>query len=348
MNDDRYERTLEELQELATKWWPREVRAIADEVSILQILLKSQEMFISILKLVALDDFNLFQLLDAALMDYHKFLKHLMVLSDVGAEPLKRVNKNFAMLFPKKRMTYKIGDKEYTYKFQSLPVGDLSNERMRVDTIEHLDGSKFDKKLCQDVIMILMFGASSTRFQTRAVLYKCNIAEILGDYDRIDEFVRQNYIRVSRIIGGKTATDLGNVAQKYLYELLVQELGEEYEVTLNGTVPGITKNDGQTDAVFDIVVNLKNNPGRRKKYVGIEVSFQETTNSTIERKSQEARNLFEKMASARNFVANVIDGAGNFERKAAIRVMCENSHCNVAFSPSEFEVLKSFIREKLG
>ena len=51
MNEDRYERTIDELEPRACKWWPKEVRDEAQEISVLQTLLESQERFISILKL---------------------------------------------------------------------------------------------------------------------------------------------------------------------------------------------------------------------------------------------------------------------------------------------------------
>lgn len=40
MNDDKYERTLEELEKHAGKWWPREVREEADKISILHTLIR--------------------------------------------------------------------------------------------------------------------------------------------------------------------------------------------------------------------------------------------------------------------------------------------------------------------
>lgn len=49
MNDDRYERTIEELEERACKWWPREVREEAQKNSVLQVLLDTQEKFISMI-----------------------------------------------------------------------------------------------------------------------------------------------------------------------------------------------------------------------------------------------------------------------------------------------------------
>ena len=50
----------------------------------------------------------------------------------------------------------------------------------------------------------------------------------------------------------------------------------------------------------------------------------------------------------RCFVAYIIDGVGNFSRPAAMNDMCNNSHCNVAYTPSEFDLLIEFIKEKIG
>lgn len=35
MNEDRYERTIDELEPRACKWWPKEVRDEAQEISVL-------------------------------------------------------------------------------------------------------------------------------------------------------------------------------------------------------------------------------------------------------------------------------------------------------------------------
>lgn len=110
----------------------------------------------------------------------------------------------------------------------------------------------------------------------------------------------------------------------------------------------MTQNDGVTLTSFDVVVDRKNDTSRHKKYVAVEVTFQETTNSTIERKGGQARDRFEKITSTRNFIAYIIDGAGNFSRTSAVRVLCDNSHCTVAYTPEEFNLLLEFIREKIG
>lgn len=349
MNDDKYLRTIKDLEKVGCKWWPKEVRDEALKVSILQFLLDTQEKFISLLTLSdCTKPEKLFGLLDASDFEYHLFLKHLVLLTDVGSEPIQRINTSFKEIFPNKELVYKLGRKEYTYVFSSLPIkGKPNNKKMQIDTMENLQASCKDKELCKDLIMLLIFGAASTTPRTRAILYKCNAFEFLGQEDKIKQYVRENYIRVSRIIAGKTATDLGNVAQVYALNYLSEGLGDNYNLVNNGTIPGV-KLDDDKDATFDIVVDRKNDEGRFKKYVGIEVSFQETSNSVAERKGREAQARFRNTNNRRCYVAYIIDGAGNFSRPAAMNDMCNNSHCNVAYTPSEFDLLIEFIKEKIG
>ena len=350
MNDDRYERTLEELEQHACKWWPGEVREAAQKTSILQMLLDTQEKFISILKLADRNNIKtLFDILNASNFAYNLFLKHLIVLTDFGSEPLQRVNRDFGILFPKNELTYSLNGKRKTYKFKVLPVrSTLNNKKMKIDTLDNLSSTRYDKDLCKDLIVLLTFGATATNPSTRAVLYKCTPYKYLGKDEEIEDFVRKNYIRVSRIISGKTSTDLGNMAQQYVADFLSNKLGNNYNVRSNGTIPNVTQNDGQTLTTFDVVVDRKDDNSRHKKYVAIEITFQETTNSVIERKGGQARDRFEKITSTRNFIAYIIDGAGNFARRSAVSVLCDNSHCTVAYTPDEFRLLGEFIKEKIG
>lgn len=350
MNEDRYERTIDELETHACKWWPKEVRDEAQQISVLQTLLDSQERFISVLKLSdKANPESVFNLLDAANFPYHLFLKHLAVLTDFGSEPLQRVNSDFLSLFPARTLTYDIGNGPVDYRFSALPIkGTLSNKRMKIDTVDNLVSTRYDAALCKDIIFLLMYGAAAVNARARAVLFKCTTFEYMGCDTQVDEYVKQNYIRVSRIISGKTASDLGNVAQQYVVKYLANALGEEYCVKSNGTIPGVTQNEGNTLINFDVVIDKIADTGRRKKYIAVEVTFQETSNSTIERKGGQARDRFEKITASRNYIAYIIDGAGNFARRSAISVLCENSHCTVAYTPEEFTVLVEFVKEKLG
>ncbi len=92
---------------------------------------------------------------------------------------------------------------------------------------------------------------------------------------------------------------------------------------------------------FDIVVE------RANKKVGIEVSFQVTTNSTIERKAGQAADRQMLMHKDGYQIAYVLDGAGNFQRSSAISRICTYSDCTVAYTLSEFVVLSNWIKSVL-
>ena len=307
MNEDKYERTIDELETHACKWWPQEVRDEAQKVSILPVLLNSQEKFISILKLANKEEpLSLFSLID-------------------------------------------VGNGPFEYEFSALPIaGVLNNKRMKTDTSENLSDTRVNVPLCKDLIMLLTFGGAAVEANVHSIFFRCTPYEYLGDDVKVETFVRQNYIRVSKIISGKMASDLGNGAQQYVVKYLTRSLGNNYCVRSNGTIPGVTQNDGDTLTNFDVVVDRVDDSSRHKKYVAIEVTFQETTNSTIERKGGQARDRFEKIVSSRNYIAYIIDGAGNFARRSAVSVLCENSHCTVAYTPEEFQLLTEFIKERIG
>lgn len=110
----------------------------------------------------------------------------------------------------------------------------------------------------------------------------------------------------------------------------------------HGHIKGVSHTEGRTPTKFDIVVK------QQSKAVAIEVSFQVTTNSVIERKAGQAKARYERIKKTGNFIAYIIDGAGNFQRRSAVSTICEHSDCTVAFSDPEFQVLCNFIREVLG
>ncbi|MFR8481294.1 MAG: hypothetical protein ACLVCI_05690 [Varibaculum timonense] len=350
MNEDRYERSIDELELQACKWWPAELREVEQNLSVLPLLLDTQEQFISILKLANKENpYSVFNLIRDADFAVTLFLKHLIVLTDFGSEPLQRINKNFKALFPNGVFRFDTGNDVHEYSFQSLPVrGTLNNTKMRIDTKEHILAGGADSGMYNDLVMLLIYGAAATSPMVRGVLYKCTQYRYLGNPTQIEDFVRKNYIRVSKIMAGSTATTLGNVAQQYVVEYLRNNLGDNYSIRSNGTVPGVTQNDGVTLTTFDAVVDRKDDNSRHKKYVAVEITFQETTNSTIERKGGQARNRFEAITSSRNYIAYIVDGAGNFARRSAISVICNNSHCTVAFTKDEFDLLVEFIRERIG
>lgn len=337
-----YKRSKEELETKACKWWPTSLVEIEAESSIIPTLLRTQDQFISIL---TLSDSNnpdtVFDVMQAANFPANLFFKHLMVLTDFGSEPLQRVNRDFSTYFPDGKLVYAIDGNELTYIFSELPSrGSLTNKKMGTDVAGILEAKPLSS-FYRDLIMLLLFGSNAVDDQISNIFSKCLVGNMMGQTDDLKEFIKQRYILVSRITGGAQANGLGNSAQIYAEGYLKQKLGAAYTIKSNGHIPGVSHNN-RTETTFDLSV------GHNGKYVGVEISFQVTTNSTIERKAGQAQARKAAVERSGNYIAYIIDGAGNFQRESALTTICQYSHCTVAYTEAEFDILIDFIREKIG
>lgn len=340
----KYRRNINELREVAAIWWPEELLTESATASIIPTLLKTQEQFISILTLCTQSPEQVFEVINAAQFSANLFLKHLVILADYGGEPLSRLNKNFQAIFPVKKpdnkstMKFSWREKDYVYQFKKLPIKTLNNKKLGIDGSTLMNYQPLDD-FKKDIIMILLYG-SSTEVSEQAGLEKCEIGALLGRKQELDRYIKQKYITVSRITGGATANTLGQVAQKTVIKFLTSYLGKNYKITSNAKInlEGYENNLGMP---FDIVVE------KNDKMVGIEVSFQVTTNSTIERKAAQAKNRQRLMHENGYKIAYIIDGAGNFQRSSAITKICQYSDCTIAYRKTEFKVLGNFIRDSL-
>lgn len=90
---------------------------------------------------------------------------------------------------------------------------------------------------------------------------------------------------------------------------------------------------------FDVVAESPSG-----KYCAIEVSFQVTTNSVIERKAGQAQARQRILHKHGHKIAYVVDGAGNFQRNSALSTICQFSDCAVTFRSDELEKLASYLR----
>lgn len=340
-----YLKDIYQLQEQAVIWWPAELSKTQVEGSIIPRLIETRGKFVSLLKLSGSHPYDIFELAQKAAFPANLLIKHLAVLTDVGGEGLKRIGSEFSNIFPFDSSSnshffdFTWGQEVRRHYFKSLPLrsGQLSNTRLGLDGTGLVKPIELSE-LHIDTAMILMFAGLNTdeAAAEKSDFYKCIVGSLLGDEYSIDKYVEERYIWVSRITGGATANDLGQIAQNWVYEQLITKLGAGFSVVKNGKT--LVSGEGITS---DILVS------NRQGQVGIEVSFQVTTNSTIERKGNEAENRQRLMHSSGNYVAYIIDGAGNFERKSAVTKICNNSDCTVAFSEAEIEVLVKFIKEKL-
>lgn len=340
-----YNRTFTELEKQAVKWWPKELEATVAAESAIPRLIATQDRFISILKLSGNNPYQVFEVLQASEMSVNLFLKHLVILADYGGELIKRLGREFTEIFAvdpitnRRVMRFVFRGHQEVYQFQSLPIKGLGNTKLDID------GASITKvvplsPLYKDLIVILLHGATSESANL-AALEKCEIGLLLGDEIAIDQYVREKYLYVSRITTGANTNSLGQIAQTYVLDTLSGLLPPDYQLIRNGSI--ILDRYGKSNGIpFDIVVQKDDNK------VGIEVSFQVTTNSVIERKSGQAENRFNLMHENGFSIAYVIDGAGNFQRSSAIGTICNFSDCTVAYSKEEIEILANFIQEKLN
>lgn len=332
-------RTIENLEESAVFGWTEELKTTNANASIIPKLLESQDEFLKILSLGKKYPEHVFELLKVTQFPANLFVKHLTVLSDYGGESLQRLGRSFKEIFPKENTNYSLAytwqGQKYTYLFQELPINGLGNKKLKIDG-KGLQTEMELTPLLYDVAMILLHAAMS-EVAEQAGLEKCEIGGLIGDDLALEKYVKQKYILVSRITGGATANNLGQLAQTEITNYLTKHLSSKYSVTRNGKV--ILKEYPKKGGMpFDIVV------ARNNRQIGIEVSFQVTTNSTIERKAGQAETRQRLMHSEQNFIAYVIDGAGNFQRRSAVSTICNFSDYTVAYSPSEFQKLVGWIK----
>jgi hypothetical protein len=339
-----YAKTFEQLEAVASKFWPAELSEIESKLSIIPLLLETQDQFINIISVETPSLEKLFTVIESASLPANLFLKHLVILADFGGEMLQRVSAEFAALFPSGELHYSWHGKQRTYKFRALPRQKFSNKALKIDGKELLNAHPLDM-LQKDAIALILFGSaySDDDHEVASTLAKCEIGEYLGKANELTTFVKQRYIWVSRITGGATSNNLGQIAQRFVAEYISKNLGlENVKIYPGGRLPNVTHTDNATGRMtsFDLVVT------NNRTYVAIEVGFQVTTNSVIERKAGQAQARYEQAEKAGHKIAYVLDGAGNFQRETALRTICSFSHCTVAFSRSELDVLCQFLREQ--
>lgn len=334
-------RELEVLEKNAVLHWPEELLRKAASVSILSRLLQTQTKFISILNLADNQPDAWIYFVDHLTdMPGNLFLKHLMVLTDVGGELLHKMTP-LTKYFPYGEMKYIWHDSEFSYQFAAIhKKTPLNNQALKVDGISALKPSPLTPKM-KDVIMLLLYGGFAFNGELPTQLReKCTIGDLLGRHEALERFVRESYIRVSRQLIGAESNALGNVAEAYVVEILQNEL-PDWKIQTKSSLPGVTHTKDGQETTFDIVAVSP------KKHYFAEVSFQVTTNSVIERKAREAEARQKAAHEKGHKVCYVLDGVGNLKvRRSAAATICRHSDCTVTFSRTEIRKLADYLRKQ--
>lgn len=332
-------RSYDSLKSEAIIFWPAEITVKEKDASIIPLLLETQDSFISLLHIANKTPTSWKDILPSTNSLYpNLFLKHLMILTDIGGEKTKRFKAELPTIFENDTFNYFWKEQAYEYKIKTFSKrGSWSNTSLFIDGNSLFEKYSLTEEM-EDIVMLLLFGGSClTEGLPQEILDKCMIGTLLGNKKELDTFVRQRYIWVSRITGGATANAMGYLVEEYVKEKLKNYL-KDWDFSKK-SIPGISQNEGRTNTSFDIIAESPEG-----KYCAIEISFQVTTNSTIERKAGQAQARQAVLHNKGHHIAYVIDGAGNFERRSALTTICQYSDCTVAFKDSELKKLAEFLR----
>lgn len=338
-----YKRTLEELEQHTVLFWPEEIKNYVAKIDPGERLLTSQETFLDILSVSGANPESWKNALDASGMAGNLFLKHLMVISDIAVEALRKLNPLYTQ-FPGGRMEFEWKGERHAYSFRDISV--ISGNGVHTSNDHFIRNYEINDKM-YDLTMFLLYGDSSVNsgdFENLDLISKCVMGRFLGERDKVSKFAKERYLFVSSQTRGVIANAKGQALQKIVIKLLRGDLPEDQNWSIiSGKIEGVRSSEDR-ETTFDLVVT---GPDGHK--TGIEVSFQETSNSTFERKARESQSIKEQLHARGHKLAFVLDGAGNIRsRRPSSATICLNSDCTVGFSPSELRVLANFLRECSG
>jgi hypothetical protein len=254
------------LEKNGLKFWPDHIAAIERSTSIIPKLIETQDKFISLLNIAdGSPDAWKAVLNTSKSMPANLFLKHLMVLSDIGGEKTMRFKKELPNSFVRSKMNYVWKGKPHSYTFKTLNgTKNWTNTHLKADG-EGLAKAETLSDIMEDVIMLILFGGAALATDIpNEIQEKCNIGNLIGEKEELDAFVKQRYIWVSRITGGATSNALGNLAQQYVVNYLKEKL-KTWDFS-QSKIPNISQND-RTGIAFDIVAKSP-----KGKYCAIEAS----------------------------------------------------------------------------
>ena len=114
-----------------------ELKAKNALANVLPLLLETQDSFLNLISLSKKEPFQIFDLIDAAKFPANLFLKHLVVLTDYGGEPIQRLGRSFKDIFPKDSddnyyfdFVWK-GD-NFRYQFEAFPIRGINNKKFGI------------------------------------------------------------------------------------------------------------------------------------------------------------------------------------------------------------------------
>lgn len=116
-----HSRVYDELRKNGLMFWPSALATREKEASVVPRLIETQDKFISLLHVADKSPVTWKEVLPSTNgLPANLFLKHLMVLADLGGEPLNRLKPQIGAIFTERVMEYVWRDSDHSYRFKSM------------------------------------------------------------------------------------------------------------------------------------------------------------------------------------------------------------------------------------
>lgn len=200
-SNKRYNKSFEELEQVASKFWPSELSEIEAKLSIVPLLLQTQDNFISVIGIGAPNLEKFFTIVEAASLSSNLFLRHLIILTDFGDQILQDISEEIDSIFPTGEIYYSTYAQQLKYALKVLPHQRFNANALRINTADLFRDDSLND-LQKDAIALLMYGSSYCDNNSRSAtaLARCNIGDYLGRLEAISRLVRQRYIWLSKTV----------------------------------------------------------------------------------------------------------------------------------------------------
>jgi len=242
-------------------------------------------------------------------------LKHIMVLLDTSAETLDRA----AMYIKHKGLT------QLTLPDRVIPFSVLTSQK---SGLSNNNIYKAGNKLTADILALLCYASESIEFYNFDTFKNCRLSKLAGDSEKLKQHLYYLSLRSSTQIKQIRAVDFGAQLEAYINLFLEPVLLEL----------GVSKTRRYKEQQFDLVLY------KDDKHIIIEIAFQETTNSTLERKSKQAKNGLYKMINDNDDrLVYIVDGAGYFKRSNALHDLINYSNFSCTVSEVGLNRLREYV-----
>lgn len=290
-------------------------------------ILETKDEFLEILEKSSKENI-VSNLLNSENLDSRLAIRHAMLATNTGKEGLDRLASYFSFFDVQQAEASEL---DLSHEFNVLGQKDHALNNSNLNDIG--DG------ILEDIAFILCFGEYMESLKDYPTFDRCKLGGICGDENEIADYFADLYVLFSNQTQGRIRVKKGNLAENITEDFLNEIVKDNpsLEFADGNRVPDVPK-EGDNQQ-FDFVLKLTSDG--EEKYIAIPVAFQETTNSVIERKARQARELYPRFKELDFYLCHVVDGAGYYKRSNALKQMIQHSDLSIGFN--ELEKLEEFI-----